>query len=56
MKSPTWPQVVLILGLLTAAIAAAHFAGPLAGSIVGSVSVVVAWLTDGPTLLMKGPQ
>jgi hypothetical protein len=54
MKNVTWQQVVLILGLLACAICAAHFAGPLAGSIVSSVAIVVAWLTDGPNPLLKG--
>lgn len=56
MKNVTWPQVCLIAVLLAAAILAPHFAGALGGSIVNAVCVLVAWLTDGPSTLMKGPQ
>ena len=54
MKNVTWPQVALILGLCVSAICAAHFAGALAGSIVSTVAVVVAWLTGGPEAILKG--
>ena len=55
MKTPTWPQVALIAVLLTAAIVAPHFAGASASSIVNAACVLLAWLTDGPSTLMKGP-
>lgn len=56
MKTVTWPQVTLILGLCAGAILAGHFAGPMASSIVSSVGIVLAWLTDGPASLLKKPE